>query len=326
MTDAVTVVIPVFNGARFLGRTIASLLAQQYERFEVICVDDLSTDDSLGVAKSFEGDSRFRVVQNDMRRGLAGNWNRAFELATTPLLVIAHQDDLYEPRFLAATSRLLAHHPRAFIAHARATYLDEHDRPIDSSASRYKDRFWPDDEPYEREPAAELRVLQNGNYIICPAAMYRMSAVAQIGAFNESYRFVPDWEYWFRGLLAGFTIAGTHERLVGWRRHDETATKQEETSLRRYDEELELLTWLAREAGLPRRVDLIENTILSDYATRLARGDRAGAHALHRYVRERLPESRRNLALMRFGAIGGPVLGRALKFAEAVYTRFAMKI
>lgn len=322
MSQAVTVVIPVFNGGRFLAATIESLLAQTHRDFTIVCLDDHSTDDSVAIAQSFRN-TRLRVERNETRRGLAGNWNAAIAVAKTPLLVIAHQDDLYEARYLEAASQLLDAHPRAFIAHTRATYIDEHGRSVDSTASRFKDRFWPAEEPYERVPSDEMRVLHNGNYIICPSAMYRMSAVAEIGNFNEDYRFVPDWEYWFRGLQKGFTIAGSRARLVRWRRHEESATRHEEATLRRYDEELELLEWLSRTAGMPDRQDLVENTLLSDFATRLARGDRAGAAALRQYTHERLPAARRNRALMQLAELGGPFAGRALKIAEAIYVRFA---
>ena len=322
MSQAVTVVIPVFNGGRFLAATIESLLAQTHRDFTVVCLDDQSTDDSVAIAQSFR-DARLHVERNVTRRGLAGNWNEAIAIARTPLLVIAHQDDLYEPHYLEAAAQLLEAHPRAFIAHTRATYIDEEGQPVDSTASRSRIDSGRMPEPYEREPSAELRALHNGNYIICPSAMYRMSAVAGIGDFNEHYRFVPDWEYWFRGLQKGFTITGSHARLAHWRRHEESATRHEEATLRRYDEELELLEWLSRTAGMRDRKNLVENTLLSDFATRLANGDRTGAAALRRYTRERLPKARRNRALMQLAELGGPLAGRALKIAEAIYVRFA---
>ncbi len=317
-------VVPIFNGASFLRRTLESLLAQTYRDFTLVCIDDLSADDSLSIARSFT-DGRMRVMRNDVRRGLGGNWNAAFDAAETSYLVIAHQDDVYEPRFLEATLDVLEEHPRAFMAHTRALYIDEEERPEPAAALRFKDTFWPDAEPYQREPRQELATLQKGNYIICPAVMFRMSAVATIGRFNENYRFVTDWEYWMRGLLAGFTIAGTHARLIRWRRHSGSATTQEEATLRRYDEELALLEWLSDTAQLPRRIEAVENTLLSEFATRVARGDRAGASILRRYARERLPHSRRVHAVMRLGMLGGIPAGRALKLAETLYTRFARR-
>ncbi len=257
-----------------------------------------------------------RVIRNDVRRGLGGNWNTALDAAETSYLVIAHQDDVYEPRFLEATLDVLEQHPRAFMAHTRALYIDERERPEPAAALRFKDAFWPDAEPYQREPRQELATLQKGNYIICPAVMFRMSAVATIGPFNEGYRFVTDWE---------FTIAGTHARLIRWRRHSGSATTHEEATLRRYDEELALLEWLSDAAQLPRRIEAVENTLLSEFATRVARGDRAGASILRRYARERLPHSRRVHAVMHLGMLGGRPAGHALKLAETLYTRFARR-
>ncbi|HEX8154683.1 MAG TPA: glycosyltransferase family 2 protein, partial [Thermoanaerobaculia bacterium] len=222
MTPGVTIGIPLFNGARFLRRTIESLLAQTRTDFTLTVFDDRSTDDSVAIARSFD-DPRLRVEVNPVRRGLGGNWNAVLERASTPYAVIAHQDDVYEPHYLETVVALLESQPRAFIAHTRATYIDEHERALGSVASRYKDAFWPRDEPAMREPREELRVLQQGNYIICPSAIYRMSAVARIGPFDESLRFVTDWDYWLRGLMAGFTIAGTHARLICWRRHSSSA-------------------------------------------------------------------------------------------------------
>lgn len=319
---AVTVAVPVFNGARFLATTLESLLAQDHPDFGIVVIDDGSTDDSLAVARSFN-DPRLRVQKNESRLGLSGNWNAAFSQTVTPLLVIAHQDDTYDPAFLSVSERLLEKHPRAFISHTRAQYIDEHGRPLHSAASHFKDRFWPEEEPYERDPAAELRILNQGNYLICPAVMYRMSAVAEIGTFSEHLRFVPDWEYWFRGLLNSFTIVGTHARLIGWRRHAESTTRREEATLRRYDEELELLEWLSQTTRLPAGLRAVENTILSDFAGRLARGDREGAAMLRRFADERLPRSIRLHGVMQFGAFGGRAAGYALQRLESVYARFA---
>jgi glycosyltransferase involved in cell wall biosynthesis len=316
MTPRVTVAVPVYNGARFLARTLQSLLGQEYDDFQVIVVDDCSSDDSVGIARALG----VTVIQNETRRGLAGNWNSALTRTTSPLVVLAHQDDVYARSFLATTARLLNEYPRAFAAHTRAQYVDAEGNPVESAASRYKDGFWPQPEPAEREPRDEVLVLQRGNYVICPAVMLRMAAVRDIGLFNEQYRFVPDWEYWLRGLLRGHTLVGTHARLIDWRRHEGTATRAEEGTFRRYDEELALQHWLANAANLPLHTRSVENTVLSEFAARLAGGDRAGAAALSAYARTRLPRTK---ALLAFGMAGGQLGGKALQWAERLYTRIA---
>ncbi len=117
MGSSLTVAIPIFNGARFLGECIASLLRQSYAGFKLVCVDDGSVDGSLAVVQSFN-DHRIEVHRNEHSLGLAGNWNRCFELAPAPYTVIAHQDDRYDPEFLTALLRVIESHPRAFAAHS----------------------------------------------------------------------------------------------------------------------------------------------------------------------------------------------------------------
>lgn len=316
----VTVVVPAYNGSRYLATTIASLLAQSHRDFQMLVVDDRSDDDSVAIARSF-ADPRLAVMVNSERRGLAGNWNVAQSLATTPYLLIAHQDDVYFSDFLARMMHLLDAHPNAFIAHARVQYLDSRGHTFRPAAARFKDRFWPKDEPYERAPASELEALQRGNYIICPSVLYRTSAVRAIGRFNESLTFVPDWEYWLRGLMQGFSIVGTHEQLMQWRRHESTTTLREEATLRRYDEEIALLEWIARETSLQMRLTAVENTLLSEFASHLSRGSRERAAALYAYATLRLPAAHSVHAIMRMGMLFGRPGGLALRFAESLYAR-----
>lgn len=316
-----TVAIPIFNGERFLSECIASLLKQSHADFRFICVDDGSVDRSLNVVRSFN-DQRIEIHRNDRPLGLAGNWNRCFELAATPYAVIAHQDDRYDMDFLATMLRLMEAHPRAFAAHSMVRIIDEKGSPLPMRANRFKERFWPSEEPCEREPASELAILEKGNYIICPTVMYRLDAVRTIGRFNDRYRFVPDWEYWMRGVMAGYTITGTHQRLVEWRRHPATATVQHEITLRRYEEELALLQWLARAHDRPVRATAVENTVLSGFAAQLARGDRDEAARIASFASERLPRSFRT-SLMRAVLPLGRIAGKALQLAESAYVRMA---
>ena len=125
MTQSVSVVIPMCNGARFLGETIASLRAQTIGDFPLICIDDASADDSVDVAQA----AGVTVLRNEQRQGLAANWNRAIEATQTEYFVIAHQDDVYEPEYLATMLRVLESHPRAFAAHCKARTIDEDGRP-----------------------------------------------------------------------------------------------------------------------------------------------------------------------------------------------------
>ncbi|MEA2490723.1 MAG: hypothetical protein QOH21_2515, partial [Acidobacteriota bacterium] len=194
----VTVAIPSFNGARFIGETLASLRTQTMRDFDLLVLDDASDDDTAAIAASFP---EVRVIRNAERLGLAANWNAALALCETSYLVIAHQDDLYEPRFVETMLATIEAHPRAIAAHCKAATIDEHDLPIAHPAGVFKDRFWPRGAPVvERQPAEELAILRQGNYVIAPSAMLRMALVRERGTFDTRYAFVTDWEYWLRAV------------------------------------------------------------------------------------------------------------------------------
>lgn len=312
MQPIITVAVPIFNGERFLAATIQSLLDQSERSFRLLCLDDSSADDSVAVVSSVS-DPRIEVIVADEHSSLAENWNRALDMTATRYLVIAHQDDVYEPDFLARMLPLMEGHPRAFAAHCKSAAIDGDGHAVRLPAARYKETFWPSADPYEREPADEIGILSRGNYVIASSVILRMEAVRQIGRFDPSLQFVTDWQYWLRGLNAGFTLAGIHARLVRFRRHPWTATRLTELSLRRYEEEIEVLRQMNA-----RSFRLVENTLTTDFATRLAAGDGDGARSLLEFGDRSIPGFGQGLRrrLLRAAMRGGAAGGHLLQWAE----------
>lgn len=318
---AVTFVIPNYNGARYLRQTLESILAQRDASFRLVLADNQSTDDSVRIAESYR-DPRLSIATADRHMSMSENWNRALSLAATPFAVLAHADDIYEPDYLSAMLQLIEAHPDAFAAHCYVTNIDEHGSLLrDLPVERYKQQFWPPGPTYCRSACQEAAWLRRGNYISAPSVMYRMACVEAIGAFEARFHFVTDWEYWLRGVFAGFRIAGTRQRLVRYRRHSGSLTKAAETNLTRYGEEIDVLRWVAARgfaAGCFREArpeyGLVSNTLMSDLADRLRGGDRAGAARLALFARNSVPGFRgsaRDLAAsatLPLGAMGGRAL------------------
>jgi glycosyltransferase involved in cell wall biosynthesis len=93
--------LPVYNGERFVARAISTLLAQTYRDFELIIVDNASTDGTEGICRAFANrDRRVRYWRNARNLGAMGNFRRAFELAHGELFKWAAHDDEHEPEFL----------------------------------------------------------------------------------------------------------------------------------------------------------------------------------------------------------------------------------
>jgi glycosyltransferase involved in cell wall biosynthesis len=329
MAGPLSVLVPNYNTARYLPATLESLLEQTLQAFPLIVLDNVSTDGAAEVAEAIN-DPRLRVIRADTHLGMAANWNRAIELVETPFFALCHSDDIYEPEYLEVVYGLLRQREDAFIAHCKVTTIDEAGQPIRSPAERYKENFWPADDPYERAPRDALAALRRGNYILMPAVMYRTEAVRDIGPFSEAYDFAADWEYWLRGALKGYSVVGTHRRLVRYRRHPEMTTRQVEVDLTRFRDEIAIPTWVAAAAHEAGHADSDEpdysitiNALLSEFATRLARGDKGGAATLLDFAQDNIPNFTKSAKgrLARIALRLGRPGGHALKLAETTYLR-----
>lgn len=106
----VTVLMPTYNVAPFVKEAIKSVLNQTYSDFELLVIDDCSTDNTIEVVRSIE-DPRIRIVQNEKNLGLAENLNRGLSLITTEYVARMDGDDIAEPLWLEHEVTILDSHP-----------------------------------------------------------------------------------------------------------------------------------------------------------------------------------------------------------------------
>ena len=92
----IIVLMPVYNGGRYLRESIASILAQSFKDFELLIIDDGSTDDSVSIVKSFS-DPRIRLVLNEHNIGVARTLNKGLELARGEFIARMDADDISLP-------------------------------------------------------------------------------------------------------------------------------------------------------------------------------------------------------------------------------------
>ena len=126
---SVSVCVPVYNGERFLAETIRSVLDQTYRDFELVVLDNGSTDQSGAIARSF-GDPRIRIERNRETLPQADNWNRIVELARGPLVKVVCADDLLHPRCLELQVAPMDSDPGLAVVAARRHMIDEQSRVI----------------------------------------------------------------------------------------------------------------------------------------------------------------------------------------------------
>jgi glycosyltransferase involved in cell wall biosynthesis len=172
--------MPVFNGERWMARAVQSLLDQTFQDFELIIVDNASTDSSFELACALKDDPRVRVVRNETNIGLARNFRKAFALARGEYFMWASVDDLWRPEFIAVMVQELDQHPSATVAMSAVRCLSEDD-PIGSV-----ERFRGSRDPWAMRPlrlALELASLRKYNLFV--SGLFRRSLL-RMTSFPDS--------------------------------------------------------------------------------------------------------------------------------------------
>jgi glycosyltransferase involved in cell wall biosynthesis len=201
---AVSVLMPVFNGERHLAAAIDSILAQTFRDFELIIVDDGSTDDSRSIVTRYR-DSRFRLIALERNAGLSMALNRGLAEVASPLVARQDADDLAEPNRLERQVREMQVRPDVALLGSRAIAMDE--------GGHATGVVW---RPVT--PASVLWYSLVDNPFIHTAIMFRTSVVRdECGGFDPRYDpFSQDWALWCR-VMEGHGYANLPETLVRYR-------------------------------------------------------------------------------------------------------------
>ncbi len=192
-------VIPAYNAAATLGSAVRSVLSQTSQDFEVIIVDDGSTDDTANHARRFEEDRRVRVVSQP-NQGLAGARNTGIAHARGRYVGLLDSDDLWMPGYLEVMGAALDADPGAGFAYTDGWALDDESRRIRRATTMA--RAHPPASP-PADAGAFLRLFVNGNFV--PAeTLVRRAALDEVGNFNEALQAAEDYELWLRMLAHGW--------------------------------------------------------------------------------------------------------------------------
>jgi glycosyltransferase involved in cell wall biosynthesis len=223
----ISVCIPTYNGAQYLAETLDSVAAQTFDDFEVVIVDDCSTDDTVSIAERYVGgEPRARLIRNAVRAGSsARNLRRCVEESRGEWIKPLQQDDLISPDCLAKMVSGGARGPLVFAHH---DYVFSPD--TDGSVRHY----------YESLPTigVELPVPFATPDAVCDALMrnawvnfigswstslIHRTCLEKYGPFHKTIIYFPDLEYWMRvGTNEGMSIVA--ERLSYYRVHGKSVS------------------------------------------------------------------------------------------------------
>ncbi|HBY58158.1 MAG TPA: hypothetical protein DEG96_09960 [Candidatus Atribacteria bacterium] len=210
----ISICIPTYNRAKFIREAIDSVLKQTFRDFELIVVDNCSTDNTQEIVKAFD-DGRLRYVCNERNLGVIGNYNKCISLARGDYICIIHSDDMLLPRFLEVQSAILDKNSDVGLVHSNCSYIDEQGVAFSQSIFPSTD--------YIKDGEEEMKDLVLDNHIVMSAAIVRKSCYDLLGGYNEKIPWVSDWEMWLRICLK-WKIAYIGKVLCLYRRHQMSGT------------------------------------------------------------------------------------------------------
>ncbi|HSP31152.1 MAG TPA: glycosyltransferase family A protein, partial [Halomonas sp.] len=137
----VTVITPVYNGERYLEQAIESALGQTYRNFELILVDDCSSDQSTRIIRQHLSNERIVFLQNEKNMGVAASRNHALKFAKGDLITFLDQDDIWLPNKLVLQVSAIEKHPDIGLLHAGYARIDPSGELLSSYRQLPPDRF-----------------------------------------------------------------------------------------------------------------------------------------------------------------------------------------
>jgi GT2 family glycosyltransferase len=208
--------MPVYNAARFVSEAIDSVLSQTWENFELVVVNDGSTDGTRDVLASVK-DARLIVVDNETNLGLARTLNRGLSIARGEYVAHHDADDVSEPM-------RLVHQVAHLDADASVALVGSEYSKVDEAGEWIGDRTLPS------VPAHIAWALAFYCPIVHSAVTYRRRVVLDAGGYDVRYAYAPDYDLWSR-LAASYRLAAVRLPLVRYRvRHDSLTSTIGETS------------------------------------------------------------------------------------------------
>jgi glycosyltransferase involved in cell wall biosynthesis len=202
----VSILIPAYNRANYIGETLRCVLGQDYRNLEVLVINDASTDDTVQIVESFQ-DSRIRLVHNPQNLGLAGVRNRLLELATGDFLAWQDSDDLCSPDRIEKQLKFLEQNPNFLAVGSRASVIDEDGKEIQKNLI--------DPLYLEHEDLAVSLCFEDP---FTNSSMFMRKSAANGISFDNNFPPYEDYDFWEKISWRG-KMANLPDRLIQYRRH-----------------------------------------------------------------------------------------------------------
>lgn len=223
----ISVLLPAYNAEKYLNQAIESILNQTLEDFELLIIDDASTDHTATIIASYQ-DPRIRVIRNPTNLGLTKSLNLGLHQSQGNFIARLDADDISLPQRLAQQIYFLEQHPETVLVGSLSKLINGAGETFDYQKS-------------PTDPEIIKFSLLFGNPITHSSIFFRKKPILEMGGYNERFRYAQDFELYSR-LVTKYQLTVLPELLVKYRSHDQSLTLNQ--SSRQDAEDAALLTVL----------------------------------------------------------------------------------
>lgn len=221
MKPLVSVIVPNYNHARFLEKRIESILSQTFKEFEIVLLDDASTDNSLDVLRKY---ATHPLVSGFVPSGTNsgspfGQWTTGLSLSSGKYVWIAESDDFANEKFLEVLTRVLDSNPNVGMVYCDSDVVDEHGtikmQNLDDKATPHS--FEMSGGEFLREHLYYKCAIPNVS-----GTLMRKQSIEATAFIPNNFRYVGDWMFWIRFFETGTRVYFVNQKLNYFRTHGGT--------------------------------------------------------------------------------------------------------
>ena len=217
----VSVIIPNYNHARYLDERLKSVLSQTFRNFEIIILDDCSTDDSMKVISAYKDDPRIsNIIVNEHNSGMPfKQWLKGIQLAKGKIIWIAESDDTCEPNFLETMVETITKHENCVVAFCKMIAFTDEGEKWTKTPSNLEEKLY-----NSKEFLSEFLSWRNAIVNASGTVFKKGTAIKIAPTFTKS-KGVGDWMFWTEMAECG-DVAYVDKALSYFRQHGNNLTKK----------------------------------------------------------------------------------------------------
>lgn len=222
ITELVSIVVVSYNSAKFIKKTLESIINQTYKNFEIIVSDDNSKDSTIEEVIEYFNRiqyQNYKIFTSEENRGIPGNCNRAIKECSGKYIKLIAADDLLMPRCIERNVNFMKLNNNLIQFSKSQYFYEENDRVYN-----IENEYNLSDKINYMSAKKQFEKMAYANYIQAPTVFFHRDFFNKYGLYDERYKFIEDYPLWCKCLAMGEKMLFIDEYTIMYRQHNSSLT------------------------------------------------------------------------------------------------------